>query len=319
MSAEPTPETTFREGRAADLYATFRLSEVAIHNTAQEMGLVGPAPLPEQRIKRDWRLRRPLLEFIAAQPDGKWWICERDGEPVGHGRVCRFGAMEQLTELMVLPGEHGRGIGHALLERLWPDDPTPDLGRLVIAAGANADLSLYAGFGAMPATGHWHLRGETSEYAVRRAQEIDAKDPSVHVLEPARAVTEWQRLEPPAIAHRRPLLHEFFGRTRTCLATMSADAGQATALCWVGPDGEIGPAVARTPEELVPVVLQALDRVAKTLEPESLALYCSTDAWWLLRRLRRLGFRVRWPSWVMSSIPLPGLDRYLPTRPPYLL
>jgi hypothetical protein len=78
-------------------------------------------------------------------------------------------------------------------------------------------------------------------------------------------------------------------------------------------------AVARTPEELVPVVLQALDRVAKTLEPESLALYCSTDAWWLLRRLRRLGFRVWWPSWVMSSIPLPGLDRYLPTRPPYLL
>ncbi len=319
MSAEPASSTIYREGRANDLYATFRLSERAIHDTAQAMGIIGPAPLSEQRIEREWRARRPLLEFIAAQPEGKWWVCERDGEPIGHGRVCRFGAMEQLTELMVLPGEHGRGIGRALLERLWPGDPTPDLGRVVIAAGANADLSLYPGFGAMPATGHWHLRGETPEYAVRRAQEIDAKDPSAHVLEPARAVSEWQRLEPPAIAHRRPLLHEFFGRTRTCLATMSPDAAQATALCWVGAGGEIGPAVARTPEELVPVVLQALDRVAKTLEPESLALYCSTDAWWLLRRLRQLGFRVWWPSWVMSSIPLPGLDRYLPARPPYLL
>lgn len=319
MSAEPAPQATYREARAPDLYAAFRVSELAIHDTAQGMGLMGPAPLSEERIEREWRLRRPLLEFIAAKPEGKWWVCERDGEPIGHGRVCRFGAMEQLTELMVLPGEHGRGIGRALLGRLWPDDPTPDLGRVVIAAGANADLSLYAGFGAMPATGHWHLRGETPEYAVRRAQEIDARDPSAHVLEPARAVAEWRRLEPRAIAHRRPLLHDFFGRTRTCLATMSPDAAQATALCWVGPDGEIGPAVARTPEELVPVVLQALDRVAKTLEPESLALYCSTDAWWLLRRLRRLGFRVWWPSWVMSSIPLPGLDRYLPTRPPYLL
>jgi hypothetical protein len=32
-------------------------------------------------------------------------------------------------------------------------------------------------------------------------------------------------------------------------------------------------------------------------------------------RLRRLGFKVHWPGWIMSSVPLPGLDRYLPTRP----
>ena len=54
-----------------------------------------------------------------------------------------------------------------------------------------------------------------------------------------------------------------------------------------------------TPEDLVPVVLAALDRVAKVQEPERLGVYCTTDAWWLLRRLRRLGFRVYWPSWVM--------------------
>ena len=33
----------------------------------------------------------------------------------------------------------------------------------------------------------------------------------------------------------------------------------------------------------------------------------------------RLGFRVFWPSWVMCSVPLPGLDRYAPTRPPHVL
>ena len=32
-----------------------------------------------------------------------------------------------------------------------------------------------------------------------------------------------------------------------------------------------------------------------------------------------LGFVVYWPSWVMCSEPLPGLDRYMPTRPPHLL
>ena len=73
-----------------------------------------------------------------------------------------------------------------------------------------------------------------------------------------------------------------------------------------------------TPDE-ASILLAALDRVAKTQEPEELSLFCSTTAWWLLRRLRGLGFRVYWPSWIMCSVPLPGLDRYVPTRPPTLL
>jgi hypothetical protein len=32
-----------------------------------------------------------------------------------------------------------------------------------------------------------------------------------------------------------------------------------------------------------------------------------------------LGFRVYWPSWIMCSVPLPGLERYVPTRPPFVL
>ena len=95
--------------------------------------------------------------------------------------------------------------------------------------------------------------------------------------------------------------------------------GEATGLCWVSTEGEIGPAVAVNAEALVPMVLAALDRVAKTKEPEYLHVFCTTESWWLLRRLRELGFRVFWPSWIMTSVPLPGLDRYLPTRPAYIL
>ena len=138
------------------------------------------------------------------------------------------------------------------------------------------------------------------------------------VLEPDRARDEWQALEPDAIGHARPQLHEFFARTRTCLASVD-DSGRPSALCWAGMDDEIGPAVGATSQDLVPVVLQALDRVAKTMEPETLSVYCATHSWWLLRRLRSLGFEIVWPSWVMSSVPLPGLDRYLPTRPAHVL
>jgi hypothetical protein len=153
----------------------------------------------------------------------------------------------------------------------------------------------------------------------RRSLELDSTEPGVHALTPERAVSEWKRLEPSAIGHERPRLHDFFGRTRTCLATVDGARGEAVALCWVSSTGEIGPAVGEEAEHLVPVVLAALDRVAKQQEPETFGVFCTTDSWWLLDRLRRLGFRIHWPSWVMCSVPLPGLDRYLPTRPARLL
>jgi hypothetical protein len=219
---------------------------------------------------------------------------------------------------MVAPSHQGAGLGRVLLERCWPGAPTPELGRVVVATGAPSDLTLYTNFGVMPVAGHWHLRQRTGSYQEQRSQE-DVTGPGVHVLKPERAVSEWRRLEPPALGQDRQALHEFFARDRTCLASLDAATGEAQALCWVSSEGDIGPAVAAQPGDLVPVVLSALDRVAMTQEPDYLSVYASTLSWWLLRRLRSLGFVVYWPSWVMCSEPLPGLDRYMPTRPPHLL
>ena len=278
----------------------------------------GGVELSDATIRSHWLRQRNIVEFLAAQPGSRYWIAEERDTIVGFARVVPFGRMEELTELMVDPEYHREGIGRTLLDRVWPGDPTPDLGRLVVATGASADLTLYPDFGVMPVTGHWHMRVSTERYLERRAHEVDARDPDAVVLGAPRAVEEWERLEAHAIDHERPALHAFFARERKCLATLGPD-GHATGLCWVSSHGEIGPAVGTSPEDLVPVVLAALDRVAKTQEPEELSLFCTTIAWWLLRRLRGLGFYVYWPSWVMCSVPLPGLDRYVPTRPPHLL
>ena len=227
--------------------------------------------------------------------------------------------MEELTELMVHPVHQGKGIGRALLELAWPGEATPARERVVVATGEPNDLGLYMQFGVMPVAGHWHMRQRTDRYLERRAHEVDRVEPAVHVLKPERAVAEWGRLEPPVVAHERPALHEFFCRDRTCLATTDPDTHGATSLCWVSGAGEIGPAVADTPAGLGPVVLAALDRVAATVEPEYLSLFATTVGWWLLKRLRGLGFELWWPSWVMCSVRLPALDRYVPTRPPQLL
>jgi GNAT superfamily N-acetyltransferase len=313
-------ELTYREGTAADLAATFDLSERTMHDSAVRQGVLAPdLELTPEQIRSDWVRHRPLLEFIAAQPEGRYLIAEGEEGLVGYGRVVRFGEMEELTELMVCPRHQGLGIGRALLERCWPGDPTPELGRVVVAAGAPSDLSLYTEFGVMPISGHWHMRQRTEHYLTRRAQEADAGAESVHALSPDNALKAWGRLEPSAIGHDRSALHEFFCRDRSCLAVLDPQTGSAKSLCWVSSEGEIGPAVAETAGDLVPVVLGALDRVAKTIEPEWLSVFTTTISWWLLRRLRTLGFTVFWPGWVMCSEPLPGLDRYTPTRPPHLL
>jgi GNAT superfamily N-acetyltransferase len=313
-------ELAFRKGSAGDLRPVFELGEAAWDASRRGRGLLAPDHEREPAdLAAQWERERPLLEFVAAQDDGAFWICESRDELVGYTRAARFGVMDELTELWVAPEHARRGVGRALLELVWPDSPTPELGRVVLTLGTPGDLTLYTQFGVMPVGGHWHLRHRVEQYLEQRALEVDSTEPGVHALTSDRAVEEWKRLEPAAIGHERPRLHEFFGRTRSCLACVDQETGQAGGLCWVSSDGYIGPAVGETPEDLVPVVLAALDRVAKAQEPESFDVFCTTDSWWLLDRLRRLGFRVHWPSWVLCSVPLPGLDRYLPTRPARLL
>jgi predicted N-acetyltransferase YhbS len=311
-------ELSFREGRASDLEAVYELGEVAWDESARARGLITEVRSGEQ-LRREWRHERPMIEFITAQEDGCFLVCEKDGGLVGYVMVTRFPGMDEMAELWVSPSHAGQGVSRGLLERCWPESPTPDLGRLVVAVGTPADLTLFTEFGVMPVSGHWHMRHRVDTYLEHRAQEVDSTEPGVHVLTPERAVEEWVRLEPTAIGHERTALHEFFGRTRNCLATFDRDSGRVTALCWVSGHGEIGPGVGEHPEDLVPVVLAALDRVAKMQEPETLGVFCTTASWWLMDRLRRLGFVVHWPAWIMSSVPLPGLDRYLPTRPVRLL
>jgi GNAT superfamily N-acetyltransferase len=308
-----------REGSPSDLQTTFTLSDDTMYRQAVDQGYLRDGSRTAADIEAAWTRYRGLVEFLDAQEGRRYLIAENSAGPVAFARVVRFGVMEQLTDLMVLPDHQGAGVGRRLLEEIWPGDPSPSMGRIVVATGAPRDLSLYTDFGVMPVAGHWHMRQETSSYLERRSHETDATEAgTVVVLTVERAVAEWKRLEPEAIAHERPALHEFFGRDRACLATVDPD-GTPKALCWVSVEGDIGPAVGITPAEVIPVVLAALDRVAKTQEPPMLSIYATTTSWHLLHRLRMLGFRVYWPSWVMCSVPLPGLDRYVPTRPPLVL
>src|SRR5207248_7380612 len=238
LTAAP-PDASFRDGLTADLEATFALSERAIYDAAVKRGVLPPGRQPTaSQTRASWRRHKGLIEFLHAQPDSRYRICERAGESVAYARVVQFGEMEELTELMVDPNHQGQGIGRALLEQCWPGDPTPELGRVVVATGEPNDLGLYMEFGVMPVAGHWHIRQRTDKYLERRSQEIERVETAVHVLKADRAVEQWCRLEPPVVGHERRALHEFLCRDRTCLAALDPDTGEATSLCWVSAEGE---------------------------------------------------------------------------------
>ena len=215
---------------------------------------------------------------------------------------------------MVAPEHQGRGLGRALLERCWPGDPTPDLGRVVVATGAPADLTLYPDFGVMPVTGHWHMRVRTEalprapragDGRARPGRARAVARPRGGRVAAARAARDRPRAPRPArVLRARPHLpgdHVARRRRDRALLGLVARGDRPGRRRRAR-----GPRAGRA---------AALDRVAKTQEPDELSLFCTTTAWWLLRRLRGLGFRVYWPSWVMCSVPLPG-PRQLPAYAP---
>jgi len=312
-------DISLRPGVISDLAASIALYERAITDTAILQGVQVDGPIPsdeEIRVGLEGE-RKQLIEFLATRPGARWWVCENEVGLVGYARVVQFGDVEELTELMVERDYRGRGLGRELLSRCWPGDEASSAQRVVVAVGAPADLTLYSAFGMHPVTGHWHLRASKRPFIAACAQEGQRDDPRIVALASDEARRAWRRLEPAALGLDRPAVHEFFASTRTCLALLDRD--EIASVCWADQDGNVGPAVGTSPQATADVVVEALRRAAQSLATDWIGVFCTTANRVLYQRLRTLGFWVHWPSWVMSSASLPVLDRYVPTRPPYIL
>ena len=211
-----------------------------------------------------------------------------------------------------------RGIGNGLLERCWPEPPTRERGRVVVTLGTSPDLTLYTRFGVMPVAGHWHLRlarpvpgaalaGGHRRHRARRARAhggpggggVEAPRAAGHRAQAAGCSTS-SSAAPAAVSHvmRGEEARPCAGSARSARSARPWAPRPRTCCPWCWPPSTGWPS------------RRSRNRSAFTARPTPGG--CSTGS-------GGSGFKVRWPSWVMSSVPLPGLDRYLPTRPARLL
>ncbi len=83
---------SFREGSIADLQETFAISERTVYEAAASQGILPPdRPPTDAQVRGEWRRQRALIEFLAAQPGGRYEICEdeRRGRRLRPGRPLR--------------------------------------------------------------------------------------------------------------------------------------------------------------------------------------------------------------------------------------
>ena len=226
--------------------------------------------------------------------------------------------MDELTELWVGARRTPAGASAAaLLERCWPESPTPELGRRGrgrrAPRGPDALHRVRRDAGQRPLA---HAPPARTQYLERRAQEIDATEPRrarAHPgprrggVEAARAGRDRARA-PAAARVLRPHAHLPRHASTTTRQRHRALLGQRRRRHRPGGGEEARGPRAGGAGRARPRGEDAGARELRRLLHHRRPGGCCD-------RLRRLGFRVHWPGWVMCSVPLPGLDRYLADAP----
>lgn len=202
---------------AADLQTQYDVFRAAIEELFDRHSFTPPAPVPEAFLGRQGHVLQtdPARSFVA----------EEDGQVVGFASAFVRGPAWFLSSLFVLPEFQARGLGRALLERVWGGDP---IRRLTMTDAIQpVSNGLYASRGLIPVTPVFNLGGD-SRATVRRDMERGEPDPeALSILDRAaygfdRAVDHayWQRHAEVTLWHRQ---------------------GEPVAYSYAWPQGRIGP------------------------------------------------------------------------------
>lgn len=299
---------SFRPATVDDLAACAAIWRDSINDYLLPRNL---RPIPDElasitRLYRHLQSTDPSRFIVATRP-------VNDGAPGGERVIGFASAVERerlwfLSMLFIRPGEQGRGLGRALLERVMPSDE----GRVLATATDSMQPisnALYASLGIVPRMPLLSLVG--------RPERLDALEP----LPPSIRSAPMQASDAPevdeldrevlGVSHR--IDHEYVGREgRTGFVYRSND-GQLAGFGYASLVGRIGPVSVRNGDLLWPV----MSHLATAVEPRGAsAVWVPGAAGRVVRGLLQARFRLEdYPILVCWSEPFADFSRYIPISP----
>ena len=232
-----------------------------------------------------WPTRPDFIDHEMAT--GRVFVAEGDDGVAGFGGSFDRGDVVYLADLFVRPDAVGRGIGRAVLERLFDRDCV----RMTSASDDPRALPLYARFGMVPLMPALYLRG-TAEIAAAAGRAAGGADDGVRPGSPEEIaaidaqVSGRPRLQEHAfmssspgaeglllVERREPVAYGWM-RVVTIAPGGSSDSGaKISPVSGAAPETRayISPAGARTPEAMVRMTGELLLRASERVEAEAAA------------------------------------------------
>jgi LAO/AO transport system kinase len=261
------------------------------------------APTDEQ-----WARWRSLFVHVRRTSDEAWGA-ELGGRLVGYARSIRRGDTRELTECFVLPGQQGRGIGRALLERAFPAD-VPH--RTVVATFDPAALSRYLRHGLRSTCAALAFEGPPNQEPVPQPGGLIAR--RVSGVPQPEALVALAIVDRALLLDRRDVDHAWLiaDRTGWLLERDDSVVGYAYGGRREGPVAVLDPAD-------LPWALTLVEREAAG-QGRDLSIVVPLANQTALDHLAARGYRLDWFTMhLLEDTPRVAFDRYILTSPPFFL
>ena len=292
-----------RNVRPEDLEEVWRVHVAASNDLMVRRGRPAARP-PDTPVASDARAG------LASDPDGYFCAVE-DGQIRGMVSALVRGRVWYLSMLFVLPGNQGRGLGRALLER-------------ALSYGQAHGVEIRCTWATLDprAQARYVMAGMAPRWPIYR---LDGDAAAVARLEARAAVGTRERAVPCDPGAAEKLTAEVFGHDRAAdLAHWRADGGEALAIerggelaAFAYRRGErIGPAAGRDEAALLQAVATAATAAAAAAsDGRSVTARVPGACTSLLETLVGCGFRIGDPTLFMASRLFGRPELYLPSGP----
>jgi hypothetical protein len=307
MSAEAS-QVRIRPGTIDDNPACAAVLIDAINDLGRRNGSIDDANALD--FATQWPRWRGFFDHVA-RTAAEFWIAEGgDGTPIGYARSVERDGLFELTEFFVRPGVQSRGVGHDLIDRVFP------LGR--------GDLRLIIATTDIRALSRYHRAGVVARFPVLTftgpSREVPLVDGlTIEPLDLDRDMDAVHAVDDAVLGHRREVDHRWFAMERE--GHRYVRDGRVVGYGYVSlPDqAGNGPFAVLDPDDL-PAVLSHVERRRHELgaaETEfEVALHNRIAVGHLLGR----GYRMDpFMTLVCSSEPFGQFDRYLFCSPALIL